>query len=403
MLDSIIAGRELAYRRIVTGSLLLLYLGSSCFVFSLWLIRGRAFNTFEPARADLVTYGGAKRPYNSRVLIPWMARASSGLIPEQIERELVERTLTRYPGLGNVLGYFNAPPDFALELICIIGWDFLSLFAFMFVLRKLFAALFTASNWVRGLAPVFTVLTLPILFASGTHFFYDLPALFLFAAALLFMKRRDWRFMYPCLAAGILNKETMVLISLVFVVYFWDRMPRKLLVRHTLAQLSLALLLKVLAVQVSQPAGAIDDRNNYLRDYFETNLMAFWNSPLLYDMQLLAACLFLIVMVTWKLPDKPMFLRRSCVVLIPLFAGFMRGGLWGEIRIFYEAFPILSLMAYHSLVSWIGLSIESKRDPATAAVASGGQMFRVAAVTSVAVLLLWIVQTVLVAFIMKLG
>ncbi len=393
--------RELTFHRIVTGSLLFLYLATSCFVFSLWLIRGRAFNTLEPARADLVTYGGAKRPYNSRVLVPWLVRAGTGLIPEQIEREFEETTLSHYPGLQGVVGYFNAPPDFALELAVIIGLDFLSLFAFMLVLRKLFASLFTASNWVAGLAPVFAVLTLPLLFGKGTHFFYDLPALCLFAAALYFLKRREWRFMYPCLAAGMLNKETMVLLTLVFVVYFWDRMPRKLLARHALAQLGLALLLRILTVLLSRPAGAFDPKNNYLRDYFETNLLAIWKSPLLYDVQLLAACLFLGAMVAWRWPDKPVLLRRGCIVLLPLFAGYLRGGLWGEIRIFYEAFPILSLMAYHSLVSWTGLPLETEQDPATEPAGSAGLVLKVAVALSAATLFVLIVRTILTAFVMK--
>lgn len=396
------AGREDASRRIVAGTLLFLYIATSCFVFSLWLIRGRDFNTLEPARADLVTYGGAKRPYNSRVLVPWLARAGAGLIPEQIERGVEETMLAQYPGLQRVVGYFNAPPDFALELALIIGLDFLSLFAFMLALRALFATLFAASRWVAGLAPVFAALTLPLLFANGTHFFYDLPALCLFAAALLFLKRREWRFMYPCLAAGMLNKETMVLLTLVFAVYFWDRMPRRLLARHVLAQLGLALLLRGLAVGLSQPAGAFDPKNNYLRDYFETNLLAIWNSPLLYDARLLAACLFLGALVVWRWSDKPVLLRRGCIVLLPLFAGYLRGGLWGEIRIFYEVFPILAVMAYHSLVSWIGLPLEPREDPATVPTGSAGQVLKVAVALSAALLLLLIVRTVLVAFVTRL-
>ncbi|MEZ5313898.1 MAG: hypothetical protein R2862_09760 [Thermoanaerobaculia bacterium] len=345
----------------------LLWSGAFVLVFSLWLFHGHSFNTFPPAKAELATYGGAARPYSARVLVPWTVRLLLAPIPRSTRHDLVERWADAHPSIDGALGFFDSHRDFALELALTILLDAAALAGFLLVLRKLLRSLYASSAWVERSAPVVAVLLLPLFFARSSHFLYDFPALFLFTAALLLVHQRRTGWLALVLFFGTLNKESMALALVVCALDEFGGTPRP---RRAIRLGGLTLVVvaaRLLAMTFSHPAATAAGQNNWMRNYFTTNLAAFLRDPFLFDPVRLAALLLFVLLILAGYQRKPPFLCRILPVTVPFLALYVWGSLWGEIRALYELVPILFLMGYQTVCEAIGLELAPRAEGAPAA------------------------------------
>src|SRR4029079_17206285 len=187
-----------------------------------------------------------------------------------------------------------------------------------------------AAVWVRFVAPLIAVLALPVFFSKGTHYLYDFPPLALCTLALALLARGRLRAFYWVFAVGTLNKETMILATLVFVLTAWRSLPRAALLKHVAAQSLLFLAIQALLrlIFAGTPGGAVEP-------HLEKNLIlvASSNGPL--TLGLLGAIALLVLA---RFDRKPALLRKSLALLIPLGVSYFCFGIYGEIRVFYEAF-----------------------------------------------------------------
>ena len=76
------------------------------------------------------------------------------------------------------------------------------------------------------------------------------------------------------------------------------------------------------------------------------------------------------LLVFASLQDKPVFLRRALVVLPPLVLSYLCLGIYGEVRIFYEAYPILFLLAFHNVCAALRVPLTPREGRAIVAPAS---------------------------------
>lgn len=319
----------------------------AAFVFSLWLFRDQGFNDFGPANVEKMVYGGAQRPYSSRIFVPGVVHLALLPVPADLERRLDE-VLARHPAVDGLSFVFDVSADFSTELLIVLFVEYVAILGFLIVLRRMTGVFLGYGPALQVIASLMCGLLLPLFFKHGAHLVYDLPALLFFAAGLLLLAERRWLPFYTVFVLGLLNKETMALMAVVFAATAWGDLTREKFLRHLSAQLSLTVLTRALAVWASEPAGPLR-ATSYLRDYLLDNLGRIWSSPVWYDYQSVAAIVFFGLLVIWDWPSKPRFLRRSMIVAIPLSIGYLRGGAWGEIRVFYEVFPIVFLLGFHSL------------------------------------------------------
>ena len=338
----------------------LLWAGALTFVFSLWLLHGRAFNTFEPGGIDKLTDGGATRPYSARVLVPWLARAAVAPVPVEGRAERVERWAARHPAVESWLAYFQVSRRHAFELLAAALIDGLALAGFLWSLRRLVEAFYRTSLWVARLAPVVAILLLPLFFARGTHFVYDPPALCFAALALLAVRQGRVHRLTLALGLGMLNKETMALGLLAYLLPSFRRAVGPRWRFHLGVQGGVVLAARGLALALSSPAAGGGATNNYLRNYFFENLVAFARDPFLLSYTRTAAVIVFTLLIFAGLRRKPALLRESLPIALPFLALYAWASQWGEIRVLYELYPILFLMGYQTCVEWIGLPIESR-------------------------------------------
>lgn len=338
----------------------LLWAGALTFVLAYWFLHGPAFNTFEPAGIDRLVDGGATRPYSARLLVPWIASAALSPLPVEQRLALVDRWALEHPALEHWLAFFKVSRRHALDLLAAALVDALALAGFMWILRRLLEAFFDTSRWVTRLGPVLAVLLLPLFFGMGVHFLYDPPALFFAATALLAMRRGRVHTLTVLLGLGTLNKETMALALLAYLLpRFRESMgPRWRL--HLAVQSLVVVAARGLAIALSNPSSGDLATNNYLRNYLIENLAVFVRDPFLLSYSRTAAVIFFALLIFGGLGRKPVLLRQAFPIVLPFLALATWGSQWGEIRVYYELYPLVFLMGYQSCVEWIGLPIDNR-------------------------------------------
>ena len=329
--------------------------------------RKSALNDYWKARVPDMIYGRAHRPFVQRALVPSAIRLLRQGFPRPF-LDAVRRTASGPPlRLPRKLGVLGWEPTYFTEYVIAVIVLFLVLLGFPFALRSLFLALYEAPV-AAGVAPLAATLALPVFFFDrGTHYLYDFATLVLFTLALDAIARNHLRRFYVIFALGILNKETMGLATLVFTLANWERVPRSRLAKHVAAQLALLggvrwVLERVFASNPGGPA--------------EWHLIKNWRlaqaPPDPWSLVLLAAGG---VLVFARLGQRPRFLKQALVVLIPLLASYVLFGIYGEVRVFYEAYPILFLLAFQNVTETLGVPLREREPPPSEALGSFTRSF----------------------------
>ena len=70
----------------------------------------------------------------------------------------------------------------------------------------------------------------------------------------------------------------------------------------------------------------------------------------------LLALAFVLVKRDWR--EKPDFLRRGLIMLVPMLTLAMLFGILDEVRSYLESLPILLLLCYHSLMRLFRVELE---------------------------------------------
>jgi len=300
-----------------------------------------ALNDYRKARVPDMIYGRAHRPFVQRTLVPSTLRLVRRALPRPVLAAL-RRTVSGPPlFLPRKLGALGWEPAYMVEYAIAMPALFGLLAAFPFALRWLMAGLY-ATPWAPTVAPLLATALLPALFFDrGTHYLYDFSTLLLFTLALGSLQRRRLGAYYAVFALGCLNKETMILGTLVFAVVEKDLMPRSRLWRHVATQ-----ILIFAAVEWALGRTFAHNPGGGVEWHLVKNLRSIRMPPSVASLTLLASGA---VLTLARFGRKPAFLRRSAiVVMLPLLVSYLFLGIYGEIRVFYEAYPILFLLAFQN-------------------------------------------------------
>jgi hypothetical protein len=197
------------------------------------------------------------------------------------------------------------------------------------------------------LMPPAALLATTIMFNFG--YMYDFTVLFLFTLGLWLMYRQAWVAYLLVFALATLNKETTLLLLLIYALYYWRRLPRLRFLVLGVAQLGVFALI--------QGALRYRFRNNpgSALEWHWPDQVAAYQRVLIEDTWLLVIwglCLAVIVALMirgWN--QKPAFMRLALapvIILVPLWF------LWGypfEIRNLMEALPVVTILMLPAPVS----------------------------------------------------
>jgi hypothetical protein len=330
-------------------------------LYSLWsalvlllFLHAPGLQHYAPSSLGGMVYGTASRPFVFRTLIPTTIRVLTSAVPDGAKRALVD-----YGGRGT-LGWFlrfcdKIPPALTLELLIALPLLFASLLGFLYSLRALFRATYHAAPGVENYVPLVALLLLPPFFCY-TSFLYDFPTLFFFTLALLLLVRRRWRGYLLVFAISCFNKETTVLLGMVYGLYFW-RDPglsraRFWLVGIAQAFLFAAIKLTIAIVFSANPGRTVEyhfDHTLWLMQPYTTSTAMAW--------------LLIVILIAHRWAEQPRFLRLALLVLIPLVLLTVFLGLLDELRDYYEAFPAGVLLLFHGAARLCGVEVTAMPPP----------------------------------------
>ena len=295
-------------------------------------------------------YGTAPRPYVGRVLVPWLVRGAVAITPPAARASLARTlgtTLAVTPGMEPFarLGY-----EFTLTRLLLFGF----LLGFALALRRLAQVTVGFTGAARDALPVVALFLLPALYGYSSQL-YDFPALCLFTMGLLFLAEGRDVLYFATFAVATVNKETAILLALVWLLVRAGKAGRGRLVGGLLLQCGIWLAIRGgiallyhgnqggdVAWRLGRNIAILASPATYLSFRAVGNWLVLPGGLSIVYLPLLAWALV-------ALRGSPPFLRQAFWIAVPLAIAALLFGNIDEMRIYYEFVPVLLLVLADSL------------------------------------------------------
>jgi hypothetical protein len=325
-------------------------------------IRIPGINNYQRALFGDMIYGNSYKPFVYRSLLPTAVRIITGAIPRST-RESINRygeyLLNKpYPlGINEGIDETNLSTweqRFLTEYLVASILMIASLFGFYSSLKYLLVGVFSAPEWFMDGISLVAVACLPAFFRHS-NYIYDFSTLFLFTFGLGLMVRLKWRFFIVVFLIASFNKETTILLSMIFVVYLfrrWDIIERTLFNRLLLIQVIGSLIIRAAIVWTFR-----ENRGTSIEFHLFDSNLEFLLRP--FSITTIVTGLSLAILVYFKWSEKPVFLKRGLIILVPLMISTLLFGLLDELRASYEVYPILASLVAHSVGKILDVDIIS--------------------------------------------
>jgi len=312
----------------------------SALVFGVFLCRPGINGYYRAMFGDMI-YGTAAEPFVHRALLPTAVRLVMLAIPPNTATA-IHYSLGEHTAVKNLFTILGWEQEYLIEYFIAILLMYMSLWGFVWALRYLLSGVYRVSPRVRD---VFTLVTLVGLtqFFRYYSYLYDFPAVFLFTLGLALMARAKWKTFLVVYLIACLNKETTILLTVVFALHFWSRTR---MTRARFAGLLLAQLAIFAAVNIVLFAAFRDNPGSFAEVHFPHHNLEVLGA---YPLATVFGWCGLVLLLFYKWSDKPLFLRHSLWIVVPLVALTFCLGYLDELRDYYEAYPVVALLLLHSV------------------------------------------------------
>lgn len=221
----------------------------------------------------------------------------------------------------------------------------------MGAVQYFYESLYDGPKYYRNVIALFSVVgLLPLL--KYYNYIYDFPHLFLITLALSLLVRKNWALYLVVFLFCCFNKETSILLVMVFFFYFLGdkRMDKSKFWKLLLIQMGIFVLVKgILTIIFMDNPGHFVEFHLY--DYNLIRLRKI--KPL--EMLLWGSGAVFLIFFHWL--RKPRFLKVSLLMLIPLVSLTLLLGFIDEWRDYYEVYPVLLLLVAHTVGSLGGVQM----------------------------------------------
>jgi hypothetical protein len=227
------------------------------------------------------------------------------------------------------------------------------LLGFVLSLRYLMRALVYPEKVVDWVSAAALPLLSPMFFAG---YIYDFPMLFLFTLDLAMLLRRLWLAYLGVFLLASLNKETSILLTLVFSFHYWRNLERGIFYRLLAAQLILFIVVKMGLAWIFRA-----NPGSMFEYHLPDQIRAIQSMPgLALFLGLILCGLGVLIARRWL--EQPLFLRHALLITIPLGILYLFFSMPFEPRVFYELYPVVLLMVVNGLIrkKYLQLSCEER-------------------------------------------
>lgn len=309
-------------------------------------------NGYERAMFPEMIYGTAWKPFVYRTLLPTTVRLISEVIPHEIHSTLTAK-VEESVFLTRVLEKFKWESEYITEYLLAMILMYLSLIGFVIIFKKLFCELYDSPKWFTNLICIILLFALPPMFQYYSYV-YDFPTLFLFTSGLLLLKQRKWIYFLILYFIACFNKETIILLTLVFAIHFFEdeKLSKKFYLQLIAIQFIIITLVKILLlfVFINNPGGFIEfhliDRNYLIFNGYSLSTFV------------VLLIIFLVLFSKWN--EKPKFLKDALWISVPLIILTLFLGFFDELRDYYEVFPVMVLLISFNIAKILKAEIVEK-------------------------------------------
>jgi len=229
-------------------SIVLLILYFLCTLFIVSLIRSPVLIDKRVGVIPMTEFE-AYKPFQYRILLPVTIRAIESLTPNSIEGKINDLTSNI---LENRVASHNDLLEHKSEKLAGYGYRIViyflinisALFMFLVVIKYLASTLNILPGNTCDLIPFGMLIALPIYFNFG-NFMYDFSHLFLFTLSLLFLYKQRWLKYVIVFSLALLNKETAVLLVIIFVFNYYKSLPKKMFYKLLGIQIGIFIIIKL--------------------------------------------------------------------------------------------------------------------------------------------------------------
>ena|SRR2546429_7827863 len=294
----------------------------------------------------------AYRPFVYRALVPFIANKINSSIPEKTRNTIAQVTKNNTM-LRPIFADRKWSIKYASEYYIVLILMYASLWGFVFSFKYFFRGLFKTSERFIDAVSVLAVLSLPCLYWPYVYI-YDFTTLFLFTFALATMIRGKW-IAYLCIfVLACINKETTILLTCIYAIHFFKH--QKLKVSSYIALLLIQIAMFV-SIKIFIDALFIRNPGDLVEFWLKRNITLLLRP---YSIATYLQWFALGFFVIYKWSEKPLFLKRGLLILIPLLGTAVIWGWLIELRAFYEVYPIVMLLLAYSIARILDVSINTE-------------------------------------------
>jgi hypothetical protein len=315
----------------------------------------------------------AHKPFQYRVLMPSIIKLIELATPEPIRdkfdsvtrEKLAAKIETAYPLLDKAK--VSKISRYGYRVIIAIIMNTLILTLFMIILRR-FALVFDVfSERLCDFLPVGMIFIMPMFF-DYNNMIYDFPHLVLFTTGLILLYKKQWRWYFLIYALAILNKESAVMLAVVYAVNYYSDLPSDKYKKYLLLQIGIFIVIKaaLFLIFFNNPGGVVETHIKWNIVHLIRPVNYFWFAPIGKGILLpvylnipvphghnLPVMIVVAAAVIYRWKEKPLFLRRATIYFIPLFFIAMIVGVINELRAYYDAMPIIYVLGMIGVVKFI--------------------------------------------------
>lgn len=313
-------------------------------------------NGDEQSMFSEMVYGTAWKPFVYRTLLPTSGPLISEVIPEGVHDSLTEKVESSH-FLVLVLEKLIWESEFITEYLIAMILMYFSLLGFVYVFRKLFDEIYSSPLWFKNIITIILLLAIPAMFQPDySNYVYDFPALFLFTLGLLLLKQRKWNYFLILFLISCFNKETIILLTLIFAIHFYkdSSVSKKVYTQFIAAQLFIFLVVKILLyfIYLNNAGGFVEFH------LIDRNYLIFNGYSLVVFVVLLI--IFLGIFSRWD--EKPKFLKDALWIAVPLIILTFFLGFLDELRDYYEVLPVVILLISMNIGRILGVEVSVIKD-----------------------------------------
>ena len=181
-------------------------------------------NDNKPSMFVDTIYGKASKPFVYRTLLPTTVRILSAATPQSLRNSIANK-IENNVSLQKLFLKLKWEREYAVEYSIAMLLMFLSLWGFSIAVKVFFNLFFKVNEWFAGLVSILALAGLPPMF-QYTSFVYDFPLLLLYTLGLIFLYKQDWKTFLIIFFIGCLNKETTILLTLIFYIYYKNKLQK---------------------------------------------------------------------------------------------------------------------------------------------------------------------------------